>query len=85
MIGTIVNGVYKKKEKESGRLRMGGGSWTVPMQVFDKSACHSIQYRTENSIYTIDKVEAWHAGFDRTFKGEEKMVVPLRHWKVKKI
>ena len=85
MRGYVDQGIYTKKEKESGKLRMGGGSWTIPIQVFDKKGIHTIKYLTGRYRYTIDKLEAWQNGFDRNFRGEEKVVVPLKYWKKEKL
>lgn len=79
MKGKIVNNIYYKKEKEKDKLRMSGGSWTINIAWLDNQV-DDIVYQTESAIYKITKQEAIDHGFVREFKGELKLVVPIRHW-----
>ncbi len=72
-----------KIEKESGKLRMGGGAWTIPMGYFTQGTqVREIEYITEKAVYRISADTAIAHGFSRSFKDELKLIVPLKHWTI---
>lgn len=71
-----------KKEKESGKLRMAGGSWTINLEELPE-LIDQIVYITPKHTYTINRADAFEYGFVRYFAGEKKLVVPLNHWSIK--
>ena len=77
----IENNKMVKTEKESSKLRIGGGSWTINLDKVNLDEFDEIEYLTHKSSYTISKTEALSNGFYRTFQGERKLVVPLKYWK----
>ena len=82
--GYIINNTYYKHEKESGKLRMGGGSWTINLKEIDDSIL-TVRYKTEKAIYQIQLSAAEKKGFVKQFKGEPKLVVPIQYWKKENI
>ena len=82
--GTITGGVYHKKEKESGKLKMSGGFWTIPVEIIQNDECDLIWYQTEKAMYEIERQCAKTNGFLKVFQGEPKQVVPLDNWTVKR-
>jgi len=70
-----------KYEKETSRLRIGGGSWTV--QIGWLEGIEKIQYITAKATYTISKKKALEKGFGRLLGGEEKLVIPVKYWRIK--
>jgi len=76
----IKNYVLHKHEKESSKLRMAGGSWTVNVDQFPLAEYHSIRYITKQYVYEIDSEQALANGFYKTLGGENKLVVPIKHW-----
>ena len=76
----IKNFVLNKYEKESSKLRMSGGSWTINVDKFPLVNYHSIRYITRQYVYTISSEDALENGFYKTLGGENKLVVPLKHW-----
>jgi hypothetical protein len=82
MRGTVVGRVYVKYEKESGKLRMSGGSWSINLADINGKDFDSIKYVTEKSIYEISLEDAFRSGFERVFGGENKLIVPLIKWRV---
>lgn len=83
MRGTVKDGVYTKLEKESGKLRMSGGSWSINLQDIDLNQIHKIVYQTEKSTYTISAQDAERHGWRTKLGGELKLVVPLKYWENK--
>ena len=81
MKGVIHNGNYTKHEDEKDILRLGGGSWTINMDWITEGV-HSVTYITPTNKYSIQMKDAIQHGFLRVFKGEKKLVVPLKHWDV---
>lgn len=77
----ISNGVLVKYEKESSKLRLSGGSWTVNVDKFDLGLINRIVYITEGFRYDIDKDDAISSGYFRNLGGENKLVVPIENWK----
>ena len=71
-----------KKEKESAKLRMGGGSWTINLDKYDLSKYEEIQYITPKCTYRISRADAVEHGFTRYLGGENKLVVPVKHWRM---
>lgn len=69
-----------KKEKESGKLRMEGGAWSVNLDELPNVS--SIVYITEKHKYTIAYEDAFLHGFVRVFNGEEKLIVPEKYWAI---
>ena len=80
MRGIINDSWYLKKEKESGKLRMCGGSWTINLKEIDGRTIENIKYITEKNTYIINYYTAFSKGFIKTFNGEDKLVVPIQHW-----
>lgn len=76
----IENNKMIKMEKESSKLRIGGGSWTINLDKVNLDDINEIEYLTHKSRYNISKDAALSKGFYRTFQGERKLVVPLKHW-----
>lgn len=94
MRGVIKDGVYTKYEKESGKLRMAGGSWTVNLKEVSKEdlimrRVHTLVYVTEKKRYQIDSRLALDKGFNSPIKfgGEDKFIVPIKDgtWNITKI
>lgn len=74
---------FIKKEKESGKLRMGGGSWTINLSTLPQDF-DLIKYITEAHQYEIKRQDAFSKGWImRTKQNEEKLVVPIKFWSVK--
>ena len=71
---------YFKYEKESSKLRMGGGSWTIKPEKIQRPEIKKIVYITPSKRYTIDKDMIVSKAWKLNFKGEDKFVVPLRYW-----
>ena len=80
MFGWIKDGKYFKFEKESQILRMGGGSWTVSLGEITEKPIKQIIYYTPSHTYHIDFPLAVEKGFMREFRGEPKLVIPLKYW-----
>ena len=72
-----------KLEKETSRLRMGGGSWTINLDLLPDNVS-VIEYRTHVARYTIDLAWAKEKGFERNFQDENKLVVPIKNWRIRK-
>lgn len=81
MKGVIHNGNYTKHEDEKDILRIGGGSWTINME-WVAEGVQSITYITPTNKYHILMKDAVAHGFIRVFKGEKKLVVPIKNWEV---
>lgn len=77
----IENNKMIKTEKESSKLRIGGGSWTINLDKVNLDDVNEIEYITHKSSYTISKQDAVSNGFYRTFNGEKKLIVPIKYWK----
>lgn len=85
MRGYISNRVYYKHEKDSGLLRMSGGSWTINLDEIGNKDIDEFVYTTQTKEYRIDRKLAEEKGFKLMFKGENKMVIPIKNWKVKEL
>jgi hypothetical protein len=90
MHGFIENKIYYKKEKESAKLRMNGGSWTLNLteisQLINKHGGYPEKIRiiTEKYVYEIDYVDAFRSdSFVKFLGGEMKLVIPIKSWKIK--
>lgn len=83
MRGWITDKTYRKNEQEDGKLKIGGGSWTINLQEIYGKPINRIEYITPKAIYSIDYQEAVSVGFVRTFQGEAKLIVPIKYWQVK--
>jgi len=68
-----------KHEKESSKLRIGGGSWTIQTKWLNDKV-DNVLYITPAKQYKISLNEAWENGFIREFQGESKLVVPIKYW-----
>lgn len=79
--GITANGIYYKHEKESSQLRMAGGAWSINLKEVDFDKVHTIVFLTDKSRWEIPAFEAIEYGFQRNFKGEDKLVVPLKYWR----
>ena len=73
--------VLIKYEKESSKLRMSGGSWTINVEKFPLAKYHTIRYITRQYVYDIDTEDALSKGFFKNLGGEKKLVVPIKHWR----
>lgn len=81
----VVEGnVLVKYEREKDKLRIGGGSWTINLSELAGNEFDMCRYITESKIYTITRLHANMSGFVRVFKGEQKLVVPIKYWDVQK-
>ena len=78
--GQIKNKTYTKLEREKGKLRMAGGSWTINLDDVPLGEVDKIVYITESRRYEITREKAIEKGFEQKFKGESKLVVPERWW-----
>tara|TARA_R100000995_G_C3481880_1_gene124429 strand:+ start:786 stop:1046 length:261 start_codon:yes stop_codon:yes gene_type:complete len=76
----ISDGVLVKYEKESSKLRMSGGAWSVNVDKFDLESINRIVYITEGYRYDISKDDAISVGYFRSLGGENKLVVPISKW-----
>ena len=76
----ISDGVLTKYERESGKLRLSGGSWSINVDNFALDKLSKIVYITERYRYEIQKDDALSGGFFRKFRGENKLVVPISKW-----
>tara|TARA_R100000742_G_C4243106_1_gene62433 strand:+ start:118 stop:381 length:264 start_codon:yes stop_codon:yes gene_type:complete len=72
--------VLIKYEKESGKLRMSSGSWTINLTKFNLEDFDKITYITERYKYEIDTAWALDNGFTKVFRGESKLVIPIKYW-----
>lgn len=79
MRGTLSDDTYTKKEDESNKLRLGGGSWTINLDELPDEA-QTIRYVTSLRAYAIGRDDAFEHGFVRQLGGENKLVVPLKFW-----
>ena len=82
MKGYVKNRVYYKYEKETGKLRMGGGSWSINLDELDLNNVDKIIYITHYAQYEITLPDAMMKGFMRKFKGENKLIVPIKNWNI---
>ena len=76
----IHNNVYYKYEKESGKLRMSGGAWSINVDKLNLDEINQLVYITEGFRYTIQTADAIKNGYFRKFGGENKLIVPLKKW-----
>jgi len=76
----INNYVLTKYEKESSKLRMSGGSWTINVEKFPLAKYHTIRYITRQYTYDIASEDALANGFYKNLGGEKKLVVPIKYW-----
>ena len=78
--------ILTKKEKESSKLRLCGGSWSINLSEIkeltsiNKVKVELIRYVTASHTYEILYEEALAKGFIRTFQGETKLIVPIKYW-----
>lgn len=79
---TIEGNTLIKYEKETSKLRIGGGSWTVKDEFIKNESIQTLTYITRKFKYIIEKTDAIKNGFYRTLGGELKLVVPINHWTV---
>lgn len=80
--GAITKGVYTKYERESDKLRMGNGSWSIPFSVVRNPLVNKIIYRTDKADYEISRFDANEYGWQLLTQSQElKWVVPLKFWK----
>jgi hypothetical protein len=79
-------GILTKKENESKRLLLGGGSWTINIDKLgsDFYSVNKFRYVTHRGVYEIGRFEALQHGFFRNLGGEKKLVVPVKFWEFKK-
>ena len=76
----VVNGVFVKQERESGKLHISDGAWTINLKEYDLKKALPVKYITETQIYEITGELAKERGFIRTFGGEPKLVVSEKFW-----
>lgn len=79
MRGTFKDGVYTKKEDESQKLRMGGGSWSINLDELPVGT-KIIEYITPFERYAISMEDAFKHGFTRMLGGEKKLIIPVKCW-----
>lgn len=79
----VENETLFKIEQEYNRLRMGGGSWTINLDLIPHGI-KKVVYITDQARYSIDMAWAKEKGFERMFQDENKLVVPIKNWRVKK-
>jgi hypothetical protein len=84
MHGIIQDKTYIKKEKESDKLRLGGGAWTLNLSEISGKQIEKIQYITDKFTYSINYNDAVKKGFIRQFQGELKLIIPIRCWEITK-
>jgi hypothetical protein len=77
----IKNYVLHKYEKESSKLRMSGGSWTINVEKFPLAEYYKIRYITRQYVYEIKTEYALAMGFFKNLGGEKKLVVPIKYWR----
>ena len=77
--GQFSGNVYRKKENENMKLRMGGGSWSINLDEVPKAA-EVVEYVTPQRTYQIRTEDAFAHGFIRILGGERKLIVPLKYW-----
>ena len=82
MVAILDGDTLYKKEKESAKLRMGGGSWSINIDKQDLAKIKTIIYQTEKHKYTISTKDAMEHGFVRILGGEKKLVVGLKYWEI---
>jgi hypothetical protein len=82
--GVFMGGTYTKREKESDKLRMGGGSWTINLDELPKNT-QRVRYITEKATYEVEMGVALLQGFERVLGGERKLVLPISKWSVKEM
>jgi hypothetical protein len=78
-------GLCYKKEDELNRLRIGGSSWTINLDEVDIVDVKEFVYSTDQAVYRISRARALEYGFKAMFKGETKLVVPVRYWDIQRI
>jgi hypothetical protein len=76
----IKDHILNKYEKESSKLRMSGGSWTINVDKFPLAKYHSVCYITRRYTYNISSDDALSNGFYKNLGGEKKLVVPIKYW-----
>jgi hypothetical protein len=76
---TIKGTTLIKKEKETAKLRMAGGSWSINLDTLPELVSE-LKYITEKGTYTITRSKAFSVGFPVVLRGEQKLVVPVVHW-----
>ena len=84
MYGQIEDRHYRKKEDESQKLRLGGGSWTINLDELSGEDIDEITLITKIYEYNISYKTAFSKGFIRVLQGETKLVVPIKHWDISK-
>jgi hypothetical protein len=80
MRGIVKDYVYYKNEKETGKLKMCGGAWSINLDEILGVIIKKIVYVTSKSRYEISYDEAMERGFHKIFGGENKLVVPEKYW-----
>ena len=83
MRGWIEDKTYYKYEDEGMKLRIAKGSWSINLEEIAGKPVEKIVYQTEKAIYTIGFHKARKHGFIRNFRGETKLIVPLKYWEIK--
>lgn len=79
------DGVCHKFEREKTKLRLYGGSWSINIDKIDISKVKGFVWETSTCMYLISLANAKKYGVYRTFKGERKLVIPIKHWKTKEL
>ena len=77
----INDDILYKYEKESGKLRLSGGSWTINLDKQSLDSINYIVYITSKFRYKISCEDALNKGYIRNFRGENKLIVPFKHWR----
>lgn len=83
--GIVKDKTYYKREKESAKLRMAGGAWSINVSEVDFLKVDNIYFLTEKQVYEISTDDATKHGFFRNLGGEDKLVVPLKNWSIRDV
>jgi len=78
----ITNRIYYKNEKESDKLKMSGGAWSINLSTFVPQDIDKFIFITHRNTYEINRTDAFDYGFVRVFQGESKLIVPLKKWNI---
>jgi hypothetical protein len=91
--GLVKKNTFVKFEKESAKMRMAGGSWTLNLDYLEKEygwsmdrasmedSIKQFKYITKRCTYTISAFDAVMGGFVLNLRGENKLVVPIKLWR----
>ncbi len=80
--GSVVDGVYTKFEKESGKLQFVKplGAWTLNLDEVDVTEVREIRFLTATREFIITMEEALARGWKDVFNGETKLIIPIHRF-----